>query len=119
MASYTQNLDLQKLDGQDLFDEAVYNANLEKIDSAVHSVENALGDTKIIRTSRENYDDGTGHSSNTIYFVVESDGKVSMYLGDTAINSSGGGTSAGSVVLMTQGTVAAYGVATVPESEEV
>ena len=31
------------------------------------------------------------HSTNTIYVVVESDGKVSMYLGDTAISSSGGG----------------------------
>lgn len=90
MASYTQNLDLQKLDGQDLFDEAVYNSNLDKIDSAVNDLETALGEIKIVRTSRENYDSEV-HSPDTIYFVVDTYGKVSMYLGDTAISSSGGG----------------------------
>lgn len=90
MASYTQNLDLQKLDGQDLFDETVYNTNLEKTDSAVSGIASALGDTKIVRTSRENYD-STAHSSDTIYFVTEQNGAVRQYLGDTEISGNGGG----------------------------
>lgn len=64
----------------------------------------------------ENY--GFKKPASTDKFAI-SDYNDNLDMIDTAISSSGGGTSCGSAVLMTQGTVAAYGVATVPESEEV
>lgn len=90
MASYTQNIDLQKLDPQDLFDEEVYNSNAEKIDKAIGGINSALGGTKIVRITREDYD-GVEHSADTIYFVAEQDGSVKQYLGDAEIGSGGGG----------------------------
>lgn len=90
MASYTQNIDLQKLDPQDLFDEGVYNSNAEKIDKAIGGINSALGGTKIVRLSREDYD-STEHSADTVYYVTDQDGKVKQYLGDTEISGNSGG----------------------------
>jgi len=89
LASYTQNIDLQKLDPQDLFDEGVYNANADKIDKAIGGIDSALGGTKIVRTSSEEYD-SSEHSADTVYYVTEQDGKVKQYLGDVEIGGSGG-----------------------------
>lgn len=84
MASYTQNLDLQKLDGQDLFDETVYNANLEKIDNAVNELggtesgitltylNSRLGGLTLVPLTQSEYDALSSHDENTLYIIKES-----------------------------------------------
>lgn len=109
MASYTQNIDLQKLDPQDLFNEEVYNSNAEKIDNAIGGINSALGGTKIVRISREDYD-STEHRADTIYFVTEQDGSIKQYLGDVEISGNGGGGNAPSeATIMCSGITAEVG----------